>query len=81
MTHCYHHHHFMIIKMLWWRMTSGTIQGELGSLPKWRTPHLIGQVLMIQGESLIRSAIGILPARFTLHLRCPSLCTSTAHAD
>eukprot|EP00971_Amphidinium_carterae_P285463 5667634-Amphidinium_carterae.4 len=33
------------------------------------------------GKSLIRSAIGILPARFTLHLRCPSLCTSTAHAD
>eukprot|EP00971_Amphidinium_carterae_P271498 5386959-Amphidinium_carterae.1 len=67
--------------MLWWRMRSRKIKGELGLLPNWRTPHLIGQVMMIKGVSLIRSAIGILLARFTLYLRCPSLCTSTAHAD
>eukprot|EP00971_Amphidinium_carterae_P037038 727828-Amphidinium_carterae.1 len=63
--------------MLWWRKR----QGELGLLLNWRTLHLIGQVLTMKGVSLIRSAIGILPARVTLYLRCTSLCTSTAHAD
>eukprot|EP00971_Amphidinium_carterae_P194698 3863812-Amphidinium_carterae.1 len=57
------------------------IQGEFGLLLNWRTQPLIGQVLTIKGVSLLRAAIGILPARVTLYLRCPKLCTSTAHAD
>eukprot|EP00971_Amphidinium_carterae_P217789 4323330-Amphidinium_carterae.1 len=69
--------------MLWWRMRSRKrmIQGESSLLPNWRTLNHIGQVLMIKGVSLIRSAIGILPAKFTLHLMCLSLCINTAHAD
>eukprot|EP00971_Amphidinium_carterae_P088931 1759997-Amphidinium_carterae.1 len=83
MIHRWHHHHFMIIKMLWWRtrLRKRKIQGRSGLLPTWRTLCHIGQVLMIEGVSLIRSAIGMLPERLTLYLMCLSLCTSTAHAD